>query len=255
MVAANRRPFDPTRYKNRASAKSAARNYESKGKADRAEAIRRYWKIGEYANGRHSQTAESQDTGDASGFHVTGDASGTGEDESAAEDTDAEDHGFVFEVEDAEGSVGEESPAREESPVVEASPMSASEAKDLAGVFLSMLQLIAVSWTGSTQARMTKDERDMIQPALQRMLIKHVKAAKHLATISDPLALVMGFAMWGRRVASLRTPAAPPAPAYHVPASPREEQPEDPQTYHRGDVTGEVMTDQLMLTLFPDQGI
>lgn len=232
--------FDPARYKNRQSARQAARNYERKGEHFKAGQIRRAWGIGQgNGNGQDAKGQESYSI-EATGHDTTG--------EDLAQDGAGE--GFVFEVAEQESLTPDDTP---EAPEPESKPMTDSEAKDLAGVFLLMLQTTAVNMTGTREARFTSDEREMIQPALQRILIRNVRAARHLSAISDPLALVMGFGLWGRRVLSLRQPKPEPAPQYHVasaPAQPEESAPANP-AYTAGDVAGEVMTNDMLLYLFP----
>lgn len=69
-------------------------------------------------------------------------------------------------------------------------------------MYLLMLDLAARSFAGP-DAAMTSYERAMIEPPLGRILARHSAVSDRLASLADPLALVIGVAMWGGRVFDL----------------------------------------------------
>lgn len=57
---------------------------------------------------------------------------------------------------------------------------------------------------GGPDAAMTSQERQLVEGPLKRTLGKYGAVTNTLTTVADPVALVVGFGMWGSRIMASR---------------------------------------------------
>lgn len=69
-------------------------------------------------------------------------------------------------------------------------------------MYLVMLDMAARSFAGP-DAAMSSYERQLIEPPLGRILGRYGAVSDRLASMADPIALLIGLAMWGGRIAQI----------------------------------------------------
>jgi len=114
-----------------------------------------------------------------------------------------------------EGAAPGRPPGRPKAAPAPPRKVSAQEAQASASMYLVMLDMAARSFAGP-DAAMSSYERQLIEPPLGRILGRYGAVSDRLAGMADPIALLIGLAMWGGRIAQLsqtrQRPARQPAP-------------------------------------------
>lgn len=129
--------------------------------------------------------------------------------------------------------------------------MTPKEAADLAALFILLLETLAQAWAGS-EARMRPHERELIHDPLQRIILRNVRAARHLATFSDPLALAFGLLLWGQRVSRIAAARRAPSEKSEPRSEPRRDADGPSATAPDGDAPGRPMDPETFALLFPE---
>jgi hypothetical protein len=97
-----------------------------------------------------------------------------------------------------------------------------AQSQHLSVIILTILNSIAANIAG-TDAQLTSFERALIEPSLNRVLMRSVGDATDISEYIDPIALVAGLGLWGMRIISVKRAAMAAArvtDSYHSPQSP-----------------------------------